>query len=158
VRTDGGNEFLGDLKAILSAKGIVHQTSVRYTPQQNGAAERLNRTIMEKVRCMLFDAGLPIAFWAEAATTANYLRNIVPSRHCNQSPWEIFTGSKPDLASLRVFGCLAYAQVPKKLRNKLEARSEKGIYVGHEPNVKGWRMLVPCDTGGWRVIVSRDMK
>jgi hypothetical protein len=135
VRTAWGTdpEFLGSFKAVLTEKGIVHQTSVRHTPQQNGAAERLNRTIVEKVRCMLFGARLPVEFWAKAAATASYLRNVVPTGESDKSPWEMFTGRKPDVSSIRVFGCLAYAQVPKELRHKLMPRTETGVYVGLEP-------------------------
>jgi hypothetical protein len=151
VRTDGGSEFLGQFKATLHGKGIVHETSVRYTPQQNGAAERYNRTLMERTRSMLFEAGLAHAFWAEAAATACHLHNIVPSIPSKKTPQELFTGAKPNLGAVRIFGCLAYAQVPSKLRQKLDSRSEKGVFVGYEPNVKGWRIMMPMNhaAGVW---------
>lgn len=158
VRTDGGSEFYGDFHGLLTEKGIIHQTSTRYTPQQNGAAERLNRTLVEKARCMLFQSHLPAAYWAEAISTANHVRNLLPSRLSSISHWEIFKGSKPDVSALRVFGCLAYAQVPKNLRNKLESCSEKGIHVGQAVHVKGWRILVPHDNGEYHIAVSRDVK
>jgi hypothetical protein len=107
---------------------------------------------------MLIDAGLPCEFWAEAVSTANHVRNLVPSRQNRMSPWKLFKGSKPDLSMLRVFGCLAYAQVPKKLRNKLDKSSKKGVFVGYEPNAKGWRVMRPGDDGIWNVVISRDVQ
>lgn len=75
-RTDQGGEFCSiDFEDFLKHHDIIQQTTNAYTPQQNGFAERLNRTIVEKARCLLFDAGLPKCFWAEAVNTSNYLRN-----------------------------------------------------------------------------------
>lgn len=158
VRTDGGSEFLGQFKESLRGKGILHERSVRYTPQQNGVAERFNRTLVERMRCMMFDAGLPREFWAEAAVTSCHLHNKVPSRSQQKSPQELFSGAKPNLSSLRTFGCLAFSQVPGKLRSKLDACTEKGVFVGYESGVKGWRIMIPNANGGWRTVVSRDVK
>jgi transposase InsO family protein len=157
VRTDGGSEFLADFAACLRGKGIIHERSVRYTPQQNGAAERLNRTLMERTRCMMLDASVPAKFWAEAVATACHVHNMAPSRG-ESTPWELFYGVKPNLKALRVFGCLAYAQVPQQLRGKLDSRSERGIFIGYKQNVKGWKVLIPCDDGGWHIRVSRDVR
>jgi len=75
VRTDNGTEYVNaELKQFFTARGIIHQTSVAYTPEQNGAAERLNRTLLERVRAMLTDAGLPGALWAEAVSTEPCVR------------------------------------------------------------------------------------
>ncbi|GIL95153.1 hypothetical protein Vretimale_1230, partial [Volvox reticuliferus] len=104
----------------FSNKGIIHGTTVGYTPEQNGAAERLNRTLLEKTRAMLVESELPQQLWAEALATANYLRNISPVAGAKVTPHEAFMGTKPDISHLRVFGCAAYAHVPKEKRNKLE--------------------------------------
>ena len=75
IRTDNGSEYVNaELAQYLRSKGIVHQTTVPYNPEQNGAAERLNRTLMERARAMINDAGLPKELWAEAVNTANYIR------------------------------------------------------------------------------------
>lgn len=154
VRTDRGSEYLNrTLDEYLTVKGIVHEKTAPYTPQQNGAAERLNRTLMEKARAMLQDARLPNELWAEALATANYIRNISPVRGKVKTPWELFYGFKPDVERLRVFGSIAYAHVPKALRNKLEPVSIKGTMVGYEPNSKAYRILI--DNG--RITVSRDV-
>ncbi|GIL76859.1 hypothetical protein Vretifemale_6396, partial [Volvox reticuliferus] len=134
VRTDRGREFVNQTMGdYFSNKGIIHGTTVGYTPEQNGAAERLNRTLLEKTRAMLVESELPQQLWAEALATANYLRNISPVAGANKvTPHEAFMGTKPDISHLRVFGCAAYAHVPKEKRNKLEPVSRKGIFVGYE--------------------------
>ena len=76
VRSDNGSEYINStLGTFFKEKGVLCQTTVRYTPEQNGKAERLNRTLLDRVRAMLEDSGLPKTLWAEAATTASYLRN-----------------------------------------------------------------------------------
>ena len=76
LRSDNGTEYLNrNLGDFLKDKGVLHQTTNRYTPEQNGAAERLNRTILERVRAMLEDSGLPKELWGEAACTAAFIRN-----------------------------------------------------------------------------------
>ena len=79
LRSDNGTEYLNhSLGDFLKSKGVLHQTTNRYTPEQNGAAERLHRTIMERVRAMLEDSGQPKDFWGEAACTAAFIRNRSP--------------------------------------------------------------------------------
>jgi transposase InsO family protein len=90
LRNDGGGEYLGDVTPILQPKGIVHETTAPYGLQSNGKAERINRPITESVRTMLYHANLPESFWAEAATTAAYTWNRLPSSAINdQIPFEI---------------------------------------------------------------------
>ncbi|GIL67494.1 hypothetical protein Vafri_20882 [Volvox africanus] len=133
VRTDRGTEFLNSaMGTYFGEKGIIHGTTVGYSPEQNGAAERLNRTLLEKTRAMLAESGLPLKLWAEAMATANLLRNVSPVVGMAVTPYEAFTGTKPDISHLRVFGCAAYAHVPKEKRNKLQPVSRKGVLVGYE--------------------------
>ncbi|CAB3225799.1 unnamed protein product [Arctia plantaginis] len=81
IRTDNGREYVNKhFQTILQEHGIVHQTTVPYSPQQNGVAERANRTIMEAGRCMLQDAGMDQRFWAEALNTAIFIKNKSPSK------------------------------------------------------------------------------
>ncbi|GIL57455.1 hypothetical protein Vafri_12688 [Volvox africanus] len=141
VRTDRGTEFLNSsMSAYFGDKGIIHSTTVGYTPEQNGAAERLNRTLLEKTRAMLAESGLPQKLWGEAMATANRLRNISPIVGAKVTPYEAFTGTKPDVGYLRTFGCAAYAHVPKEKRNKLQPVSRKGVLVGYESG-KQYRIL-----------------
>eukprot|EP00877_Chromochloris_zofingiensis_P010255 jgi/Chrzof1/5483/Cz16g04290.t1 len=154
VRTDNGGEYVNSvLNSYYSNKGIIAQHTVPYSPQQNGKAERLNRTLLDKARSMLADAGLPSQLWGEAVVTANYLRNRSPAAGKTATPWELFFGSRPSVSHLRVFGAKAFAQIPKEKRGKLDPRSQRGIMVGYEPNVKGYRLLLPNNT----ITVSRDV-
>ena len=102
LRSDNGTEYLNkDLSSFLDSKGVVHQTTVRYTPEQNGAAERLNRTLMERVRAMLEDSGLSKELWAEAALTACFIRNRSPVSGRDKTPWELLFGKKPDVSGMK---------------------------------------------------------
>jgi transposase InsO family protein len=154
LRSDRGGEYLNtELKDFFASKGIIHQTTAPHTPQQNGKAERLNRTLIERTRTLLVESQLPISLWAEAVSTVNYLRNISPSTGRDITPFEAFYGNKPDVSALRVFGCVAYALTPKELRQKLEPTSQRGRMVGYEPHSKAYRIFL--DTG--KVIISRDV-
>ena len=87
VRTDRGTEYVNsELEAYFRDKGVIHNTTAPYTPEQNGVAERFNRTLMERVRAMLFDAKLGYEHWADAASTATYFKNRIPSSHSSQTP------------------------------------------------------------------------
>lgn len=154
LRCDNGSEYINDsLKSFCSNKGISLETSVRYTPEQNGAAERLNRTLMEKVRPMLSESGLPKKYWAEALATANYVRNRSPVSDRDKTPWELFFGSKPDVSHLLTFGERVYAHVPKQLRSKLDDTSQPGRFLGYPSGTKGFKILL--DNG--KIIISRDV-
>ena len=154
IRTDNGGEYVNDdLESFFKTKGIIAQTTVRYTPEQNGAAERLNRTIMERVRAMLNDAKLPFRLWAEAAVTACYIRNRSPVSNMHKTPWELFYNSKPDVSHMRAFGSRAYVHVPKELRKKLDSHTQVGYMVGYAANTKGYRIYLA--TG--KIVIARDV-
>lgn len=103
----------------MKQNGIRYQTTNPYTPQQNGLAERMNRTIVEKARCMLFDAGLSKEFWAEAVNTSVYVINRCPAKGLNgKTPEQMWTGKLPDLSHMKVFGCKTMVDVPKQTRRK----------------------------------------
>ncbi|KAJ4744662.1 Gag-Pol polyprotein [Rhynchospora pubera] len=98
LRTDRGREYLSDqFKSLCDEKGIVHQLTTPYTPQQNGVAERRNRTLLEMVRSMMAQASLPISYWGDALLTATYVLNRVPSKSVAATPYELWTGRKPNL-------------------------------------------------------------
>lgn len=153
VRSDRGTEYLNHTtEQFFTAKGIQHQTSAAYTPQQNGTAERLNRTLLERARAMLTASGLPANLWAEAITTSNLLRNLSPAAGLDCTPWEMFNGQQPDVSMLRVFGCPAFVRVPAHQRNKLQPTAVKGIFVGYEPGLTAYRVLVNN-----KMLASRDV-
>ena len=156
VRSDNGSEYLNHtLGSFFADRGVAHQTTMRYTPEQNGAAERLNRTLLDRVRAMLADSGLSKQLWAEAAMTASHLRNRSPAAKRDRTPWELFFGHKPDVSQLHTFGARAFALVPKQLRSsKLVSRSLVGRLVGYQPNTKGFRIYL--DSG--EIVISGDVE
>ena len=130
-----------NLRSTLDDLGVKHQTSIAYQPQQNGRAERVNRVLLEKARCMLAESKLVYKFWAEAVSTACYLSNWSPKRClAGRTPEEIWVGRKPDLSNLRIFGCRARAYVPDRLKRKLEPTSRPAIMLGYCEDQKGYRL------------------
>ena len=104
---------------------------------------------------MLADSKLPHRFWAEALSTAVYLRNRSPTKALEGiTPYEAWSGTKPDVSSLRIFGCSAYAHVPKAERRKLDSKAGKCVLLGYGTNQKGYRLY---DLGRMKVIHSRDV-
>ncbi|GFR45348.1 hypothetical protein Agub_g6717, partial [Astrephomene gubernaculifera] len=153
VRTDRGREYVNrKLGEWFEFNGIDHEKTAPYTPEQNGKAERLNRSILEKVRPMLIDAGLKSSLWEEAATYASDVRNTSPYRNHPTTPYERLSGNKPDVSSLRVFGAKAYVHVPKQQRSKLDDVAVKGVFVGLEPKGRQFRVLV-----GGKIVVSSSV-
>ncbi|KAE8707872.1 hypothetical protein F3Y22_tig00110372pilonHSYRG00231 [Hibiscus syriacus] len=154
LRTDNGGEYKSDpFFDVCHEYGIVRHFTVRHTPQQNGVAERMNRTLLEKVRCMLSNAGLGKAFWAEAVIYAGQLINRLPSSAIGgKTPLEVWSG-KPatDYDSLHVFGSTAYYHVKE---SKLDPREKKALFMGITHGVKGFRLWC-LDTK--KVICSRDV-
>jgi transposase InsO family protein len=160
IRTDGGGEYVNErFSTYLHTMGIQRQVTTAYTPQQNGVAERVNRTIMEAARSMLHAAGLPMSFWSYAVRTAVYLRNRSPTRALNNiTPHEAWRGEKPDLSHLRVFGCRAYVYLHKGQRSstsKLAARATPGTFVGYPTEAKAWLVWDPV---GKKLHTSRDVR
>ncbi len=155
VRSDRGREYIaGSLNSYFKEHGITHQLTAGYTPQQNGAAERFNRTLVERARSMLIDAGLPTRMWGEAVMAANYLRNRLPVRDKDSTPWQLLVGEQPDLSHLRAFGARAYVLTPQQFRTKLDPSSKPGVMVGYLPGNTGYRVLL--DSTG-KVVTSREV-
>lgn len=113
IRIDNGLEFCNrEFDQMCKDGGIIRHLTTPENPKQNGVAERMNRTLLEKVRCKLFHAQLPKTFWGEAIAAAAHVLNKTPSKVISlQTPYEKWTSHKPSLAHLRVFSCLAYAHV-----------------------------------------------
>lgn len=133
LRTDNGGEYTSsEFQDFLKKEGIRHELTVPKNPEQYGVAERMNKTLMETVRSMLAYAKLPQKFWAEALSTALYLRNRSPTKSVKgMSPFEAWTGEKPKIDHLRIFGCTVYAHVPKDERKKLDPKAKKCILLGY---------------------------
>ena len=116
LRTDTGGDFTSSkFEAYLKSEGVRHELTIPKTPEQNGEAEHMNRNLVEATRSMLSNANLPPKFWAEALSTAAYLRNRSPTKVVKgMTPQEAWTGTKPQVDHLRVFGCQAFVHVPKR--------------------------------------------
>ncbi|TPX52862.1 hypothetical protein PhCBS80983_g06433, partial [Powellomyces hirtus] len=114
-----------------------HSRSLSLT-MQNGVAECMNRTLVEMAPCLLLQAGLPYKFWDEALMTAACLRNRSPTGalHNKATPWQIWTGTRPNIQHLRIFGCTAYASILKKNQHKLGLNATRCISLGYGQDVR----------------------
>jgi transposase InsO family protein len=155
-RSDNGGEFISKgFRRYLKKHGIEKQRSTPYTPEQNGVAERANRTIVEMARSMIHAQHLKLEFWAEAVANAVYIRNRCPTRALvSITPQEAWSGRKPCIAHMRVFGCIAYAMVPDAKRGKLDAKGTKCLFLGYCEGTKAYRLMC-VETR--KIIKSRDV-
>lgn len=128
LRTDNGLEFCNRrFDSFCKDEGIVRHKTCTYTPQQNRIAERLNRTIMNKVRSILSESGLSKMFWAEAAATSVFIINRTPSSAIEFNiPEERWTSVVPDLSGLKRFGCIVYVHSTEA---KLDPRAKKAYLL-----------------------------
>ncbi|KAG6519381.1 hypothetical protein ZIOFF_022874 [Zingiber officinale] len=157
LRSDRGKEYTSkEFHNFCEDEGVERQLTVRYTPQQNGVTERKNQTIVEMAKSMMHEKGLPKIFWAEAVYTAVYLSNRCPTTAIpNKTPFEAWSGRRPLVNHLKVFGSICYSQIPKQKRSKLDESSERCIFVGYSTMSKGYR-LFNLQLG--QVIISRDVQ
>ncbi|GJS64523.1 retrotransposon protein, putative, ty1-copia subclass [Tanacetum coccineum] len=155
LRTDNGLEFCNrEFEQLCIESGIARHLTVAGTPQQNGVAERMNITLMDKVRYLLIQSGLPKTFWAEATCTAAYLINRSPSTAIEKkTPMEMWSGHPSDYGMLRIFGCVAY---PHDKQGKLEPRAIKCVLLGYPEGVKGYR-LYRLDGESPKIVTSRNV-
>ena len=154
IRSDRGDEYLlGDFKDYLTQNGIVSQLTAPGTPQQNGVVERRNRTLLEMVRSMMSYSTLPISFWGYALNTTIHLLNLVPSKHVPKTPMGLWSGRKPSMRYLHIWGCPAH--VLKGKPNKLEPKSEVCLLVGYPKETKGYLFYNHKDN---KVFVSTNAK
>lgn len=152
IRCDNGREYANEnLQNWCNEKGIEIDYTIPYTPQLNGKAERLNRSLMEKARSLIFGSTLNKNMWGEAVYMAAYLHNRSPSKTIETTPFEELEREKPDLSRIRIFGCEAYAGIQKPLK-KLEERSKKHFFVGFAPT--GYRLWDPIKR---KIIIARDV-
>ena len=143
IRSDNGTEFKNsDLNSFCEEKGIERQYSAPRTPQQNGVAERRNRTLIEAARSMLADSKLPVTFWAEAVNTACYVQNrvqVVKSQ--GKTPYELFHKRKPLISFLKSFGCPCSILNTKTHLGKFDSKAEDGFFVGYSTQSKAYRVF-----------------
>jgi hypothetical protein len=127
----------------LRENGIVAQYSVPGEPQQNEVAERRNCTLMDMVRSMLSYSTLPVRLWMEALKTGIHILNRVPSKTGSKTPYELWTGRKPTLNYLHVWGCPAEAKVFNPTQEKIDDRIVSCQFIGYPERLKGFRFYCP---------------
>jgi hypothetical protein len=140
LRSDRGGEF--HFPSYCESVGIIHQTFIAYTPQQNGVAERKNRTLVEMVNALLCNSGLNKSFWGEALFTACYILNRIPQKKSKVTPYELWKKRKPNLNYFKVWGCRAIVRLPEPKIKKLGQKAIKCILLGYAQHNKGYRFLV----------------
>ncbi|OAE21677.1 hypothetical protein AXG93_4170s1180 [Marchantia polymorpha subsp. ruderalis] len=150
LRSDNGGEYISkEFGEYCKAEGITRHLTTIYTSQQNAVCERLNRTVLKKVRSMMSQSGLPYKFWAEAVNTAVYLINLSPSSAIDFStPFELRHKRVADYNRIRIFGCTAYPLIPKEHRTKLDPTSKKCRFLGYASGVKSYKL--------WDLVAYRD--
>lgn len=145
IRTDNGSEYLDtQVRSFLSKKGIHHQTSNVYTPQQNGLAERKHRHILGVARSLMFSMNMPKYLWEDAVLTATYLINRMPSRVLGYvSPRQQLLNTYPHCLMaelpLKIFGCTVFVYLQSHNRGKLDRRSLKCVFIGYSGTQKGYK-------------------
>ncbi|CAI7879200.1 unnamed protein product [Closterium sp. NIES-54] len=158
LRSDRGGEFLGKkFTDFVDGKGIVHDLTCPYTPQQNGMAEREMRTVVESVRTMLLHMGVQHHWWHLALRQAVWVRNCLERSTVppGTTPYQLLTGQKPDLSMARVWGCMAQILVPEQQRGgKLKPKARWGLHLGVSGESKGWELL---DINANRVVTTSDV-
>jgi hypothetical protein len=111
---------------------------------------------MDIVRCLLLDNTLPSNLWAEATKAACIIMNIRSSKRSpRQTPDEIFSGIKPDISKLRIFGSPVFVHETKPGRGKLDTRSKKCVHLSYDTRTKGYRCY---DSNSRKVIISKDVR
>ena len=173
IRSDIGGEYYGKydesgqcpgpFAKFLEKHDICAQYTMPGTPHQNGVAERRNRTLMEMVRSMMSHSSLPISMWMYSLRTAMYLLNRVPSKAVSKTPFELWTGRKPSLRHLHVWGCPAEVRVYNPQEKKLDFRTISGYFIRYPEKSKGYRFYCPnhstriVESGNARFIENCDI-
>lgn len=157
IRTDREGEFMSrEFQEFSVQKGVKHELTALYTPQQNGIAERKNRTLVKKARSMLKASGLAKSFWADAISTSAYVSNISSTYAIKgKTSHEAQFGVKIKVSHLRVFGCVAFVHIPVQNLQKLDNRIVKGIFIRYCTDAKAYRIYVPKSA---KVLVSIDIR
>ena len=153
LRTDNGLEFCNQsMDKLCRDSGIKRHKTCSYTPQQNGVSERMNRSIMDKVRSMLHETGLDASYWTEAASTTVYLINRSPNSSIEfEIPEVKWSGRSISYDHLRSFGCNSYVH---QVKEKTSARATKGVFMGYAEGTKGYIIWLFSEE---KIVISKDV-
>nr|GFC00901.1 retrovirus-related Pol polyprotein from transposon TNT 1-94 [Tanacetum cinerariifolium] len=143
IRSNNGIKFKNnDFNQFCRMKRIKREFSIPRTPQQNGIAERKNRTLIEAARTMLADSLLPIPFWAEAVNTACYVQNrVLVTKPHNKTPYVLLHGRTPSIGFMRPFGCLVTILNTLDSLGKFKGKVDEEFLVGYPVNSKAFRVF-----------------
>ncbi|GJZ93240.1 putative ribonuclease H-like domain-containing protein [Tanacetum coccineum] len=143
IRCDNGTEFKNSImNQFCEMKGIKREFSVARTPQQNGVAERKNRTLIEAARTMLVDSKLPTTFWAEAVNTACYVLNrVLVIKPHNKTPYELIRGRPPLIDFMKPFGCPVTILNTRDHLGKFDRKADEGYFVRYYVVSKAMRVF-----------------
>ena len=154
LRSDRGGEYLSDeFRDYLKDNGIVSQLAPPATPQLNGVSERRNRTLLDMVRSLLIHSELPTSFWGNALETAIYVLNRVPTKSVPKTPYELWTGRKPSVRHLKIWGCPAH--VKRTSADKLESKTSRCLFIGYPKDSVGYLFYDPSEQ---KVFCSRNAR
>jgi Transposase and inactivated derivatives len=143
IHSDRGGCYIdGPMKEWCLEHGISQNFSSPRTPQQNGKAERLNQTLNDIMRSLLFQYGTHLPLWGHAMTYASLIYNVALCKRLGMTRYEAFIGVKPDVSNFRTFGCKVFARVDDTERTKLDPKSQVGIYLGPQLDGPGYKVLV----------------
>jgi transposase InsO family protein len=156
LRTDIGGEYISKkFQEFYKREGIRHEKSQPHMPQSNGLAKRKNRTLVETTRCLCHQSSLPKYLWPEAIHAACYLLNRRPTSALNMKILEeVFTGYKPNMSNLRIFGTKVFVHIPKHKRTKMDATATRCILLGLDDLTKDYRCFCPRTK---QILISRDV-
>lgn len=153
VRCDNGKEYLNNrFYKFAREKGIILSNCPTYVHELNGTAERFNRTIMDKARCLLAEAQVHKCYWPEIICAATYLRNRTLANTVERkTPYEIFFRKKPNVENLRLYGSRVFVRKPEQKRSsKWDKKADMGILLGYSD--VGYRVLLNN-----KIIVARHV-
>jgi len=153
---DESGQHPGPFAKFLKRRGICAQYTMLGTPQQNGVSERGNRTLMDMVRSMLSKPTIPVSLWMYALKSSLYLLNRLPSKAVQKTPFELWTGRKPSLRHLHVWGFQAEVRIYNLKEKKLDARTISGYFIGYSAKSKGYMFY--CPTHSTRIIESGNAR
>ena len=142
IRSDNGGENTSrHFSQFCKDRGISHEFTNPYSTELNEVSMRLNRTLIEAARSMLYYSNVLLKFWAESVNTAVYLHNQSPTTAINdKTPHESWFKKKPAVSNLTVFGCIRFVRTLDSLRKKLDPEASKAIFEGYHNKTKGYEV------------------
>ena len=156
LKSDGGKEFGSkSFEDWLTAEGVVYKKSAPYKHEQNGLAERGIQNVSQRAMCQLFGANMSQGFWPYAVETAVHLINQSPTTTLdNETPFEAWTGKRPNIKHLRTFGEMGYVHIPPETRKKWTKKSHPCQLLGYTPRSRNYKLW---DSERRMVVVSPNV-